>query len=77
MNVSIVPSALNQLRKASWRFQQTFKTPLKKLHTFVASIVLTGAPQTACITVEQVVLEGSVRRVEGRKTSRPLGSFLK
>jgi hypothetical protein len=57
MNVSDAPSALKQLRKASWKFQQTFQTPLKKLEPFVASIVSTVAPQTACVTVEQVVFE--------------------
>jgi hypothetical protein len=57
MKLSDTPSALKQLRKASWNFQQTFKTPLKKLDTFVSSIVSTGASQTACITVEQAVFE--------------------
>ena len=57
MNASDTASALKQLRKSSWKFQQTFKTPLKKLEPFVASIVSTGKPQTACVTIEQIVFE--------------------
>jgi hypothetical protein len=57
MNASDTPSALKQIRKASWKFQQTFKTPLKKLESFVASIISTGGPQTACVTIEQIVFE--------------------
>jgi len=56
MNASDTPSVLKQLRKASWKFQQTFKT-LKKLEPFVASIISTGGPQTACVTIEQIVFE--------------------
>lgn len=51
------PGALKQLRKTPWRFQQTFKTPLKRLDPFVAAIVLTGEPEAACITINEAVFE--------------------
>lgn len=57
MKVLDSPGALKQLRKASWRFQQTFKTPLKRLDPFVAAIVLAAAPETACVTIEEAVFE--------------------
>ena len=57
MKVSDTPSALNQIRKTPWKFQQTFKTPLKNLKPFVATILSTTSPQSACITIEQAVFE--------------------
>lgn len=57
MNVSDAPSALKQIRKASWRFQQTFKTPLNNLQPYVAAILSAASPETACVTIEQAVFE--------------------
>jgi hypothetical protein len=57
MNVSDNPSALNQIRKTPWKFQQTFQTPLDNLQAFVAAILLTASPETACITIDQVVFK--------------------
>jgi hypothetical protein len=57
MKVSDAPAVVKKLRKTPWRFQQTFKTPLKNLQSFLATIVSTGATQTARITIEQVVFE--------------------
>ena len=57
MNVSDTPSALKQIRKTAWKFQQTFKTPLNNLQPFVAAILSTASPETACITIEQAVFE--------------------
>jgi len=57
MNVSDSPSALKQIRKTPWKFQQTFKTPLNNLQPFVATILLTASPETACITIDQAVFE--------------------
>jgi len=57
MKVFDSPGALKQLRKSPWRFQKTFKTPLRRLDPFVAVIVQTGAPETAYITIDQVVFE--------------------
>jgi hypothetical protein len=57
MNVSDTPSALKQIRKTPWKFQQTYKTPLNNLQPFVAAILLTASPESACITIEQAVFE--------------------
>jgi hypothetical protein len=57
MNLSETSSALKQIRKTPWKFQQTFKTPLKNLRPFVAAIISTASPETACITIEQAVFE--------------------
>ena len=57
MQLSDTPSAVKQIRKASWKFQQTFKTPLNNLQPFVRAILLAASPETACITIEQAVFE--------------------
>jgi hypothetical protein len=57
MNVSDTPSALKQIRKTPWKFQQTFRTPLDNLQPFVAAILSTASPESACITIEQAVFE--------------------
>jgi hypothetical protein len=57
MHISDTPGALRQFRKSAWKFQRTFKTPLKNLQSFVTSIVSACKPQTACITIEAVVFE--------------------
>jgi hypothetical protein len=57
MHVSDTPSALKQIRKSAWKFQRTFKTPLNNLQPFVAAILSTASPETACITIEQAVFE--------------------
>src|SRR5262252_3606514 len=57
MNLSDTPSALKQVRKTAWKFQQTFKTPLKNLQPFVAAILSTASPETAVITIQQAVFE--------------------
>ena len=56
MKVSDAPAVVKKLRKTPWRFQRTFKTPLKNLQSFLATIVSTGATQTARITIEQAYL---------------------
>lgn len=58
MEASDTPSALKQVRGTAWKFQRTFRTPLKNLQPFVATIVSVGqAFQTACITIDQAVFE--------------------
>ena len=57
MQLSDTSRAVKQIRKASWKFQQTFKTPLNNLQPFVAAILLTASTETACITIEQAVFE--------------------
>jgi hypothetical protein len=48
---------MKQLRLLSWSFQQTFRTPVKKLAPFVATMVSAGPMQAAVVTIEQVVFE--------------------
>jgi len=57
MNISDTPSKLQQIRKNPWEFQQTFKTPLNNLQHFVAAILSTASPETACVTIAQAVFE--------------------
>ncbi len=57
MKVSDSLGSLKQLRKTPWRFQRTFRTPLKKLDLFVTAIVSAGAHETACVTIDEVVFE--------------------
>jgi hypothetical protein len=58
MKVSDDPNALSQFRKTPWAFQQTFKTPLKRLEPFVATIASSSQPlRLASVTIEQVVFE--------------------
>src|SRR5262245_17803853 len=58
MTLSESPGSLKRFRRTPWRFQQTFRTPLKKLQPFVATIVSTHEPfQTASITIDEVVFE--------------------
>ena len=58
MTFAEAPTALKEFRRIPWKFQQTFKTPLKKLPQFVAAIVATDqAFQTASVTIEQAVFE--------------------
>jgi hypothetical protein len=57
MYVPDTPSALKQIRRSPWKFQQTFKTPLNNLQPFVAAILSAASPESACITIEQAVFE--------------------
>ena len=58
MILSDKPEALKHFRKTPWKFQQTFKTPLKNLANFVATI-LSGCSglRGASITIDAVVFE--------------------
>jgi hypothetical protein len=58
MKLTETPSALKQFHKTVWRFQRTFKTPLKNLQKFVVTIVTAFQPVNgASLIVEQVVFE--------------------
>jgi hypothetical protein len=57
MNLSDSPGALKQIRKTSWKFQQTFKTPLNNLQPYVAAILSSAPLETACVTIDQAVFE--------------------
>ena len=58
MTLSAAPGSLKRLRRVSWRFQKTFRTPLQNLEPFVATI-LSGREQiqSAAVTVDSVVFE--------------------
>jgi hypothetical protein len=58
MTLSDAPEALKRFRKTTWKFQQTFKTPLKDLPSFVTT-VLSGCHELhgASITIDAVVFE--------------------
>jgi len=57
MQVSDAAGAKKQLHTLSWSFQQTFKTPVRTLAPFAATIVSAGSLQAAFVTIEQVVFE--------------------
>jgi|SRR6185437_10360719 len=58
MILSDNPETLEHFRKTPWKFQQTFKTPLKNSSNFVATI-LSGCSglRGASITIDAVVFE--------------------
>jgi len=58
MTLSENPAALKEFRRTTWKFQQTFQTPLKNLQAFVSTIVSAAEPWRAgCLTIEQAVFE--------------------
>ena len=58
MTVSENPRASERFRKTPWKFQQTFRTPLKDLKPFVATIASGCEPfQGGCVTIDEVVFE--------------------
>jgi hypothetical protein len=58
MTVSETTGTLKHFRRTPWRFQRTFITPLKNLHSFVTTIVSVHAPlQAAGVTLEHVVFD--------------------
>lgn len=52
-----LPSAPEQIRSLGWKLKKTFQTPLKQVDSFVNAIVANGEPQSAHITIDQVVFE--------------------
>jgi hypothetical protein len=60
MTLSESPGTLKKFRRTSWKFQQTFLTPLQSLQSFVSAIVSANQQmKSACLTIEQVVFEPS------------------
>jgi hypothetical protein len=58
MTFSDTPGALKKFRRTPWKFQQTYLTPLKHLHGFVAAIMSVNQEmKSACFTIEQAVFE--------------------
>jgi hypothetical protein len=58
MTVTETPGKLNKFGRTPWRFQQTFQTPRKNLHPFVATVIA-AMPQAeaASVTIDEVVFE--------------------
>ena len=58
MDDSITNGALKRLRKTPWRFQQTFRTPLKQLQPFVATIIgAIPSIQSATLTLHKMAFD--------------------
>jgi hypothetical protein len=58
MLLTEAPGSLKKFKRTSWKFQQTFSTPLKNLAPFVATIVKASRPvQEGCLVIDQWVFE--------------------
>jgi hypothetical protein len=58
MMLSEATGAIKKFRRTSWKFQQTFLTPMKHLQTYVAAIVVANQEiKSGCLTIEQTVFE--------------------
>jgi hypothetical protein len=58
MKLSQIPGSLKRFRRTSWRFQQTFHTPLTTLKPFVGTIASALEPLSGgCVTIDQAVFE--------------------
>jgi len=58
MTFSDTPGALKRFRRTPWKFQQTYVTPLKYLHSFVAAIMSVNQKmKSGYFTIERAVFE--------------------
>ncbi len=57
MTLSEAAGEVKRFRRRSWKFQQTFKTSLKDLRSFVTTILATSVLKQGSATVEQVVFK--------------------
>lgn len=58
MTTTHTPGVVKRFGRASWRFQQTFETPLHDINRFVSTIASAhGRIQEASITIDQVVFD--------------------
>ena len=59
MILSITSGSLKRLRRVPWRFQQTFRTPLRNLQPFASTTHNSGREQIqgATVTIDSVVFE--------------------
>ena len=58
MTFSRTPGSLKRIRRTTWKFQQTFLTPLKDLERFVSTIMSSHAPiEKGCVTIDQYGFE--------------------
>ena len=59
LNLSDAPRALKQLGKASWKFPQTFTSPLKKLHNAATPPAITlSIARSHNIVLNNLIIEG-------------------
>lgn len=58
MDLSEAPGTINKFGRTAWKFQQTFRTPLKNLEPLISSVI-TAVPriQAACLTIDKVIFE--------------------
>jgi hypothetical protein len=58
MNTFIEVGAIKKFKRTSWRFQETFQTPLKDLDRFVSTILLRQEKvEQAHVIIDQIVFE--------------------
>jgi hypothetical protein len=58
MTVSNTPGALKKFGRSTWRFQTTFRTPLKELPAFVSTILAaTDRMDQGTVTIDEIVFE--------------------
>lgn len=58
MIFSKTPGEIKRFRRSSWKFQETFLTPLKELERFTSIIITAHAPlEGASVTIDEVVFE--------------------
>jgi hypothetical protein len=58
LTITQTPGAIKKFSRSSWRFQQTFRTPLKKLKPFVATILdAVGQIESGAVTIDGYVFE--------------------
>jgi hypothetical protein len=58
LTVTQTPGAIKKFSRSSWRFQQTFLTPLKNLNPFVATILDSVEQiESAVVTIDGYVFE--------------------
>ena len=76
MTLSATSGSLKRLRRVPWRFQQTFKTPLRNLQPFVATIISAREEiQGGTVTIDSVVFEP--KNLNALLASRSLPSSLR
>jgi hypothetical protein len=57
MTFASAPGAFKKFKRTPWRFQQTFRTPLKDLDRFVETILATARIEHCTITIDEVLFD--------------------
>jgi hypothetical protein len=57
MTFASAPGTFKKFKRTTWRFQQTFRTPLKDLDRFVETILDTARIEHCTITIDEVVFD--------------------